>query len=156
MYLVRDKLADDRRIALKALRPETAATMELDSLRREFESLTRFRHPNLAQVYDFGRLDESGSCFFTMELVEGGDLFEATENVPLAELCDLFAQVCRALDYLHGRGFVHRDLKPSNIAVTRDAAGSPIVKLLDFGMLSAAGADGGGRRSVRGGGARRR
>jgi serine/threonine protein kinase/tetratricopeptide (TPR) repeat protein len=40
------------------------------------------------------------------------------------------AQVCNALDYLHGQGVIHCDLKPSNILIT--AEGKPVV--VDFGL----------------------
>src|SRR5439155_1050872 len=48
-----------------------------------------------------------------------------------------------ALSEVHAAGIVHRDLKPSNLFVTRRADGSPILKLLDFG-ISKLGADAAG------------
>ncbi len=46
-------------------------------------------------------------------------------------MVDAVAQVCEALVYLHGRGFVHRDLKPSNIMVDDHRR----ARLMDFGLV---------------------
>ena len=136
VYLVEDLLAGGRLLALKTVRSAAENPATLDSLKREFEAMTRFRHPNLAGVYDFGRLAGEEAHFFTMEYVEGADLLDATETLGVGELCSLLVQLCRALEYLHSRGFLHRDLKPSNILVAGGGTPSPTVKVLDFGLLS--------------------
>src|SRR5687767_13549183 len=41
---------------------------------------------------------------------------------------------CEALAEAHAHGIVHRDLKPSNLFLARRADGSPLVKVLDFGI----------------------
>ena len=33
-----------------------------------------FRHPNIATVYQFGIREETGQCFYAMELIEGETL----------------------------------------------------------------------------------
>ncbi|MEM8862994.1 MAG: serine/threonine-protein kinase, partial [Chloroflexota bacterium] len=103
-------------------------------LAKEFQTVATLRHPNVISVLDYG-FDESFQPWYTMELIEEGqNLIEATAHSSLEEKVDLFAQVIRALAYLHRRGIIHRDLKPDNVVVTNKEA-----KILDFGLASTKG-----------------
>ncbi|MBI4577364.1 MAG: tetratricopeptide repeat protein, partial [Planctomycetes bacterium] len=133
VYLVRDRV-NSLRMALKRIRSKVAAGDRLRYFKGEFRALTRLSHPNLVRVYDFDLEDPSGECFFTSEYVDGVELFQATEGIPEAQLYELIVQVCRGLEYIHSRGFIHYDIKPENILVTRDRSGTPLVKIMDFGL----------------------
>jgi len=140
VHLARDRHQGGREVALKILRhgrlePEAAARF-----RDEFASLARLRHPNLAEVYDYGLIEGDGVPFLTLEVIDGRDL----ATLPRAEAraaCETIAAQClRALDFIHTRGWRHNDIKPQNIMLTAARQ----VKLLDFGLA----------RPIAGGGAR--
>ncbi len=136
VYLVEDELKENRRLALKTIRASATGGDLIRHLKNEFQLLTRLRHPNLCEVYDFGSWGrgasgrETGRYYFTMEYIEGVDIFEASENLTEFELYPLIVQICQVLSYIHNRHFIHFDVKPANIWLTDDNK----VKLMDLGL----------------------
>jgi|SoiMethySBSTD1v2_1073268.scaffolds.fasta_scaffold00540_3 eukaryotic-like serine/threonine-protein kinase len=129
--------AIEKKIALKVLRPEYSLKPDIVArFQQEAISASRIKHPNVLDVFDFGRLDND--CFFlAMEFLEGNDLAdEIVQHRVLDPLRGLriSLQVCRALGAAHARGVVHRDLKPENVFLQRTADGEMIVKIVDFGI----------------------
>jgi tetratricopeptide (TPR) repeat protein len=131
VYQVTD-VVTQRSMALKQLatsddpsrRKEMALLFE-----REFQALAQLSHPRVIEVYDYG-LDEGG-LYYTMELLDGGDLRERCP-LPWREACVLLSGVCSSLALIHSRRLVHRDVSPANIRCTRDGE----AKLIDFGALA--------------------
>ena len=81
-------------------------------------------------IYDVGEIDRRP--YFTMELLEGGNLAQRLAGVPQPAIqsAQLVAMLAMAIAYAHEHGIVHRDLKPGNILLTAD--GTP--KIADFGL----------------------
>ncbi len=103
-------------------------------LAREFVLLAGLRHPNVVACMDYG-LDASERPFCTMDLQRDAlPLREFARDLPLGAKVDLLVQLLHALAYVHRRGLVHRDVKPDNVLATRG-----VVKLIDFGLATAAG-----------------
>src|SRR5712691_3441126 len=102
----------------------------------ELAILSRVTHPNIVTFLDFGKTFGSLQDYLVFEYIPGKDFVTASNQVSKHQFFDMIAQVCRALDFLHGHGFVHGDLKPQNIVVQLDGRSqfqSPKVKLCDLG-----------------------
>ncbi len=98
---------------------------------REIGLASRLEHPGIARVYETGADEETGSPFFTMELVEGEPL--SGEGRSEREKVRLISAICDAVSHAHRNGIIHRDLKPANILVNSEGK----VKILDFGVARA-------------------
>jgi eukaryotic-like serine/threonine-protein kinase len=95
----------------------------------------------VVQVTDAGVAPELGGApFLVMELLEGADLERVSGDraSPAETVVEWLRQVARALTRAHEAGIVHRDLKPENLFLTRREDGSPLVKVLDFGVAKVA------------------
>ena len=113
----------------------------------EARLVAQLQHPNVAQVYDVGRLGDS--YFFTMEYVHGetvrsliGRAARQGRQTPVGCVLAIAAGTAAGLHHAHTRsgmdgrplGIVHRDVSPSNLMVGYDGS----VKVVDFGVAKAA------------------
>jgi len=134
VFLARD-LKHDRPVAIKAFRPELAATMGADRFFHEIELSARLQHPHIVPLYDSGVA--GGIFYFVMPFVEGESLrnrLDRDKQIPFDEAVELTREIASALAYAHGQGLVHRDIKPENILLTGGHA-----MLADFGIARAVG-----------------
>ncbi|XP_053657971.1 serine/threonine-protein kinase greatwall [Anopheles marshallii] len=97
----------------------------------ERNALALSRSPYCVTLYY--SLQTLSSVYLVMEYMVGGDLKSLLAmygffDEPTARF--YAAEICLALQYLHGHGIVHRDIKPDNMLV----AASGHVKLTDFGL----------------------
>ncbi len=132
-------------LAIKRILPEFAS---LEDFSRMFVGEARIaallHHPNIVQVYEFGKID--GQYFLAMEWVNGASLDRIIRaakqhNVPLGPRAavQIGIPIADALAYTHAfalpdgtpLGLVHRDVTPGNILVSRTGQ----VKLTDFGVV---------------------
>lgn len=132
VYRVADPLNPTRRVALKSIRSKNVQPEFINRFKAEFRALTLLKHPNVAAAYDFESLPGSEDYFFTMEFVEGRNIFHATEDASWQQIIALLVEVCRALSYVHSRKLIHYDIKPSNVLVSDEGQ----VKVLDFGLAA--------------------
>ena len=119
-----------RTVAIKVMlgqNPEFLARFE-----REARAVAKLSHPNVVQVYDFGR-DEQNNPYFVMELLPGRSLDSLLKEkgpLPALKVVDVLRQAAEGLQAAHAVGIVHRDIKPHNLML--DDQGN--VKLVDFGI----------------------
>ena len=130
-------LAEDmkhrRKVAIKVLRPELAASLGSERFLREIELAARLQHPHIVPVYDSGAAD--GFLYYVMPYVEGEsvrDLIRREGKLPMDRAATIVAEVASALAYAHAHGIVHRDVKPENIMMS---GGHAVVA--DFGIARA-------------------
>ncbi len=130
-----------RRVALKLV-PAGHGAAERWRFQHEVQVLARLRHPAIATFFDAGTATLGGGevAWLSMELVEdAADVatWVRERALPRAARLELFARLCDAVAYGHRHGVLHRDLKPSNVLVGADGQ----LKLIDFGVARALGAD---------------
>lgn len=127
----------ERRVAIKFLAESLHASPDVvERFAREARAAARLHSEHVAKVLDVGRL-ASGAPYYVMEMLVGQDLAQLVKAQGALSphvACDYVLQVCEAIAEAHALGIVHRDLKPANIFVSMRPDGSPIAKVLDFGI----------------------
>ena len=136
VYLVVD-LEKNRQLALKTLERDLGDQAAWGRFEREARNASRLNHPNIARVYDFGKLDNA-MPYLVMELVTGQTLHERIKlKGPLSEeeTLTVFFAMAAALQHAHQMNILHRDIKPANIIVVTNQVGKIVdAKLIDFGL----------------------
>ena len=120
-----------RHVALKLLleTSDEKRRKEMELFEREYQTLVQLAHPRVVQVFEYGL--DAGAPYYTMELLDGGDL-QTLAPMRWQDAATAAYEICSALSMLHSRRLVHRDLTPRNIRRTADGK----AKLIDFGLLS--------------------
>jgi eukaryotic-like serine/threonine-protein kinase len=123
----------DRKVVIKILPPELAASVSAERFRREILTVARLQHPHIVPILKAGELD--GLPYFVMPYVDGESLDATLRRrhiLGVRETLGIMKDVARALAFAHERNVVHRDIKPGNILL---ASGSATVT--DFGVAKA-------------------
>ncbi len=135
----------DERVALKFLLPEYAKHPEASArFLREARAAVKIKSEHVARVSDVGTLD-SGAPYMVMEYLDGADLAQTLQRsgvLQVDDALDYILQASEAIAEAHTHGIVHRDLKPANLFLAKRPDGSPLVKVLDFGISKVMGGGG--------------
>ncbi|MBO0695018.1 MAG: protein kinase, partial [Verrucomicrobia bacterium] len=137
VYRARQKSLN-RVVALKVIGlGHWAAKAHIKRFRLEAEAAASLDHPFIVPIHEIG--ESKGSCYFSMQLVEGGQLNQVLRGGPMGkrQAAELIAKLARTVHYAHEHGILHRDIKPGNILI--DATGEP--HLTDFGLARLVEAD---------------
>lgn len=137
VYLAEHRLLR-RTCAVKMVSPEKSLDRRaLAMLEREVRATALLSHPNIVEIYDYGRTDD-GSFYYVMERLQGLNLSELVEQhgpLPASRVIYLLRQACDGLADAHAAGLIHRDLKPDNIFAAQIGRRFDVAKLLDFGLV---------------------
>jgi serine/threonine protein kinase len=135
VYLATDLTLEEPR-ALKVVRDLLRRDPgSLAKLKKEARTCLKLHHDNIVAVHHFDDADEVS--FLVMEYVEGetlADRIVRETSFAEQEVSRIGTEICRALEYAHGKGVIHRDIKPANILLGTDGA----VKVADFGIARVA------------------
>ena len=134
VYLAED-LRHHRRVAIKVLRPELAASLGADRFLAEIRTTASLQHPHILALHDSGEAAAGPYLYYVMPYVEGESLRARLDREGRLSSTDALAivrEVADALDYAHRAGIVHRDIKPENILLTGRHA-----VVADFGIARA-------------------
>ncbi len=125
-----------RQVAIKRVLGGAKTATAVRRFLTEAQSVAALNHPNIVQIYDYGR--DADGPFLILEYV-GRSLLDLCQGgpLPLEDAIELACQVCDGLGRAHDAGIIHRDIKPANILLTQ--SGSP--KLTDFGLAKDRAAD---------------
>jgi serine/threonine-protein kinase len=131
------------RCAVRVLSPQWKSLIrgeeDVDRFRRMARAASDTSHPNIAQVFDGGRLAD-GRLFLVTELLVGRSLFEEVAErryLPVLRAARILRDVARAVRAAHNAGQVHRDLKAENVMLVPLPDGDgEAVQVLDFGIAA--------------------
>ncbi|MEO7333933.1 MAG: protein kinase, partial [Gemmatimonadales bacterium] len=132
VYLAED-LRHHRKVAVKVLRPELAASLGPERFLREIEIAAQLQHPHILPLLDSG--DSDGFLYYIMPYIEGESLrtrLSSQGKLTIPEAARILREVADALAYAHSRGVVHRDIKPDNVLLSGRHA-----LVTDFGVAKA-------------------
>ncbi|MBL8788047.1 MAG: protein kinase [Deltaproteobacteria bacterium] len=139
------QLGMNRDIAVKVLLRElTDNEVVLRRFHLEALAVSKLKHPNTIQIFDFGETSD-GLLYIAMELLEGRPLAKVLQEdrqVSVLRALHIIEQSAKSLREAHSKGIVHRDLKPDNIFLQSVGEDGDFAKVLDFGVAKVAEGDG--------------
>ena len=123
----------DRDVAMKVLKP---LGDDMETVKQRFLAegrvISRLKHPNIVEVYDFGET-EDGLLYMCLEYLDGQDLRDYLRDHPdrsLENCTSVVVEILKSLQAAHEFSVVHRDLKPENVFLVNDGS----LRVLDFGI----------------------
>jgi eukaryotic-like serine/threonine-protein kinase len=106
-------------VVAKVIRPNLLDSRSaLRGLEGEADALRSLNHPAIVRMFD--AVVEGERPHLVLEFLDGPRLSTLLRRyrVIVEQLLPLALELCSALHYMHGRGFLHLDVKPRNIVMS--------------------------------------
>ena len=130
----------NRPVAVKVMRSAEDKELAVARFLREARAASALNHPNIVVIHEVGETSE-GDHFIVQELIDGSTLRALLEGpMPLTRIAEIGAQVARALDAAHSRGYRASRRQAGERHAPRDG----FVKVLDFGLARSVALEGSG------------
>src|SRR5262245_37123550 len=137
VYSVEHTLTGEQ-LALKVMTAHQGATRDaIERFKREARASAKIKSEHVVRVIDADVAPELDRApYLVMDLLEGNDLEKVAGDQAIAPVyvVEWMRQIGRTLDKAHRLGITHRDLKPENLFLTQREDGTPLIKILDFGI----------------------
>ena len=134
VYLATDKYKNDKEVAIKIVKEETARDpLNIARFQREAKANAALRHKNIVEIYDVA--EYYNRPYMVMEYVKSKslkDILNLKGHLLPREAADVMLQLTDAVALAHSHGVIHRDLKPQNVLIKTDGT----IKLSDFGIAT--------------------
>ena len=121
VYRARQKSLN-RTVALKVIGlGQWATKAHLKRFRREAEAAASLEHPGIVPIYEVG--EREGACYFSMKLVEGGQLDAVVKRapMPIRQAAELIAKLARTCITRMSTGFSIETSNPETSCSTQKA-----------------------------------
>lgn len=136
VYRARHVLLEQER-AVKIVEAGIAGNSDLaDRFIREARVLARMRHPNLVELYEFGKLEE-GAFFMIMELLRGDSVrkrIDTLGKIAVLDAIHITREAASGLHLAHSMGVLHRDVSPDNLFLVNAGGSEEVTKVIDFAI----------------------
>lgn len=141
-YTALDLWNKNQKMKLTIINANFAPSSLIDFYSKEFISLINLNCSNILKNYYFNRVLKINNketteeqYFYTCEYVEKSkDLLEFIADMNLFEIIDVFIEICKAVNYLHLKGYAYDELNLNNIFVI-EKDGNYKIKLNDLATV---------------------
>lgn len=119
LYLAHDPVLD-RQVAIRTLTNAAADDATRQALLADARRLSRFRHPNIAPIFEAG--DYPGGVYLVFEYVEGETLDRILSRgaLPIDRALALMRELLDAAAAAHEQDILHGTLQPANVTVNAE------------------------------------
>lgn len=141
-YIAADLISGLDKVQLNIINPEYIPEDLLNFYTSEFITLTSIRCSNIVRLYNFGIVNfidnkkiSNYQYYYINEFIDDCTTFDnIIDNLQLDGILNLFIDICRAVNYLHIKGFIYGELNPENIMISNEGK-KPKIKLKDLATI---------------------